>query len=603
MNLAEFHFIRPWWLLAIIPAIVILVLFLKNKLNQGNWSTVCDAELLPFVLQEKPVQQHRWMLFTGALSCLLVIIALAGPSWERLPSPVFRNDAALVIALDLSLSMNASDIKPSRIKQARYKIADILKQRKDGQTALLVYAGDAFIVTPLTEDIETIANQLTVLTPEIMPVQGSDTVLAINKAVELLKQSGLQKGDILLITDGVDFDSAIKTVKSMSNYRLSILGIGTVKGAPIKKARGGFVKDEQGNIVVPKLHNKELSRLASKGKGIYQKISSDDSDIENLLAYFDNSVEKQGNTGNNLFIDQWSEMGPWLLLLVLPLVALNFRKGVILALICFLPFPENSYALEWNDLWQSPDQQGQEYFKQEKYLQAAEKFEDPKWKAVAQYKARQAELAAKTLENEESASDLYNKGNALAQSGKFEESIEAYKESLKLDPENEDAKYNKKLVEKELEKQKQQQNKDKKESEQDKSEEEKPDQDKSAQKEEDQENDQKDSSEQSEDQDNAEKDDKAEQSGPEQSEQDQEEHEQSEEQQSEAKSAEQLKDNPAEDQQNEEAEAKQIAEPSEYDESEQAKKQWLKRIPDDPAGLLKRKFKYQYGRRRLPKNQ
>ncbi|MEI7995113.1 MAG: VWA domain-containing protein, partial [Methylococcaceae bacterium] len=155
MSLAEFHFIRPYWLLAFIPFVVIVALMLRNKLSHGNWSAVCDAELLPYLLQEKAVNQSRWSLTTGAIAALLVIIALAGPTWQRLPSPVFRNESALVIALDLSRSMDAEDIKPSRLIRARYKIADILKQRKDGQTALLVYSGDAFTVTPLTDDNET----------------------------------------------------------------------------------------------------------------------------------------------------------------------------------------------------------------------------------------------------------------------------------------------------------------------------------------------------------------------------------------------------------------------------------------------------------------
>ena len=128
MNLAEFHFIRPYWLLALIPAIALLISLVKNKLNQGNWSNVCDADLLPYILQQKPVhKKHRWSLSVGALACLLAIFSLAGPTWERLPSPVFRNDAALVIVLDLSMSMDANDIKPSRLAKARFKITDIFK--------------------------------------------------------------------------------------------------------------------------------------------------------------------------------------------------------------------------------------------------------------------------------------------------------------------------------------------------------------------------------------------------------------------------------------------------------------------------------------------
>ena len=156
MSFSEFHFIRPTWLLAILPYLVIVVLMLRNKLSRGNWSAVCDAELLPYLLQEKAVHNSRWLLTTGAIAAFLVIVALAGPSWQRVPSPVFRNDSALVVALNLSHSMDAEDIKPSRLIRARYKIADILKRRKDGQTALLVYSGAAFTVTPLTDDIFTI---------------------------------------------------------------------------------------------------------------------------------------------------------------------------------------------------------------------------------------------------------------------------------------------------------------------------------------------------------------------------------------------------------------------------------------------------------------
>lgn len=581
MNLAEFHFIRPYWLLAIIPAIAITVLLLKNKLNQGNWSSVCDAELLPFILQEKAAPHSRWTLSIGTFASLLIIIALAGPTWERLPSPVFRNDAALVIALDLSQSMNSSDIKPTRLSRARFKIADILKQRKDGQTALIVYAGDAFTVTPLTEDTETIASQLSALMTDIMPRQGSNTARALKKAVELLKQSGLQSGEILLITDGANYDESIDAVESLASYHLSILGVGTAEGAPIKIAQGGFLKDAQGNIVLPKLNSNELSRLASKGNGIYKTISDDDSDIESLLRQFDNPTEKQSNADNNLLIDQWDEKGPWLLLLALPLVAMQFRKGLLsLAFFCLMPFPEPSYALEWEDLWQTQNQQAQQAFEQQNYQQASEQFGDSQWKAASQYKAGKFEQTAETLSPDESATGLYNRGNALAQSGKLAEAVDAYKQSLEKNPANEDAKYNKDLVEKELEKQSQkdkQQGDDKEKSEQKDGE----------QQEEDEQGDKsEDPGEQEEQQSEQDSDSKPKPS-----------EEKKSEEESESKQADQSKEEKQDEQQPEEKKSQQAAEPSEYDEKQQADEQLLERIPDDPAGLLKRKFKYQYGQR------
>jgi Ca-activated chloride channel family protein len=586
MNIAEFHFIRPYWLLALIPYLAILVVMLRNKLSQGNWSAVCDAALLPYLLQQKAVSQSRWPITTGAIAALLVIIALAGPTWERLPSPVFRNDSALVIALDLSRSMDAADIKPSRLVMARYKIADILKQRKDGQTALLVYAGDAFTVTPLTDDSETIDSQLSALNTDIMPSQGSNTVSALEKAVELFTQAGLQKGQILLVTDGVDMDKTLAAVKSLDKYQLSILGIGTDDGAPIALPEGGFLKDEQGNIVVPKLNSSALARLAKAGNGVYQTITADNADIQAVLANVDRSVQQQGKQNDNLVLDQWAEKGPWLLLLVLPLAALTFRKGLLcFALLLMLPLPKNSYALGWQDLWQTRDQQAQQAYKKQDYAKAAEQFDNPDWKAAAHYKAGEYDKALESLKSSKSESSAYNQGNALAKAGQLDEAIKAYEKALAVHPNDSDAKHNKEVVEKELEKQQNQQQDDKQQS--------------------------KDNSQQNKDKEQSEKsgeqkpeqnkdEDKPEQK-PEQKQSDQQQSEENKQQQdtAEEKKPEEQKNQQAEQGKDDKKQAKEQApvnaEPT--DEQQQANEQWLKRIPDDPAGLLKRKFKYQYGQR------
>jgi len=597
MSLAEFHFIRPYWLLAIIPFIVIVILMLRNKLSQGNWSAVCDAELLPYLLQEKAVNQSRWALTTGAIATLLVITALAGPTWQRLPSPVFRNESALVIALDLSRSMDAEDIKPSRLIRARYKIADILKQRKDGQTALLVYSGDAFTVTPLTNDTQTIESQLSALTTDIMPSEGNNTRLVLEKAVELFKQAGLQKGQILLVTDSVNGDKALDAVKALDSYTLSILGVGTADGAPIALPEGGFLKDEQGTIVIPKLNTSDLAKLARAGKGVYQTITANDADIKTLLANIDEPVQQEGKENKNLLLDQWEDKGPWLLLLVLPLAALSFRKGLLcVALLLLLPLPKNSYAFEWQDLWQNKDQQAQQAYKNNQFEQAAKLFENPDWKAAAQYKAGEYDKALVSLKGNQTALSAYNQGNALAQSGQLEEAIKAYEKALKRNPDDEDAKYNKALVEKELEKQKQEQEK-------------KPQQDKQ----DDKQQQSKDDSEQKKEGDKSEKSEEQKQAEqkPQQTEEKKSQQQQADEQKSaenkeqqnkpeekkpdsdKAQQAEQKKDEGKD-----KEPPKQVptnAQPS--DEEQQANEQWLKRIPDDPAGLLKRKFKYQYGQR------
>ena len=583
MNLAEFHFIRPYWLLAVLPYIVIVALILRNKLAQGNWSAVCDAALLPYLLQEKSVNQSRWPITAGAIAALLVIIALAGPTWERLPSPVFRNDSALVIALDLSRSMDAADIKPSRLIMARYKIADILKQRKDGQTALLVYAGDAFTVTPLTDDTETIDSQLSALNTDIMPSQGSDTASALEKAVELLKQAGLQKGQILLVTDGVDVDKTLPVVKSLDKYQLLILGVGTDDGAPIALPEGGFLKDERGNIVVPKLNSSELKKLAQAGNGVYQTITTNDADIQAVLANVDRSVQQQGKQNDNLLLDQWADKGPWLLLLVLPLAALTFRKGLLcFVLLLILPLPKNSYALGWQDLWQTKDQQAQQAYKKQDYAKAAEQFENPDWKAAAHYKAGEYDKALESLKNSKSESSAYNQGNALAKAGQLEEAIKAYEKALAVNPNDSDAKHNKEVVEKELEKQKQEQKQQ---------DQQKDDKQKS-----------KGDSEKNKDGDQSEKSDEQKQSEqkPEQKQSDKQQSEEKQQDKAEEKKPEEEKPQQAEqdkDEANKQDKQQAPGKTEPTDEQQQANEQWLKRIPDDPAGLLRRKFKYQYGQR------
>ena len=599
MNWENFHFIRPLWLLAFIPALFLLLAY-KRQLQTGQWENVCDAALLPYLIQYQTSKSNRLPLISALLALSCSIFALAGPTWQRLPSPAFRNDSALVIALNLAESMNASDIKPSRLIRARYKISDILRQRKDGQTALLVYAGDAFTVTPLTNDTATIDSQLSALTSEIMPSSGSNAGLALEKAAALLKQAGLQKGHILLITDTADLEHSLPTLKHLENYTVSVMGVGTADGAPIKAAGGDFVKDAQGNIVIPKVNNAELARLATSGKGVFLNLRDDNQDTDTLAALF-NQAETQTSQDQKLLLEQWADQGPWLIIVALPFAALWFRKGLlVLAVLITLPFPKSSYALTWQDLWQTPDQQAQQAYKQQNYTQAAQQFTDPSWRAAAEYKAGKFEQALDSLKTPKTANDWYNQGNALAQSGKLPEALKAYEQALKSNPNDADTLYNKDLVEKELKKQQEQQKKSDSKSEQpkdqqqnDQPQKDKPSQDDkhSSDPQKGDEQAQKPESQSSEPKDPQDKKTEQQQADQQQAQQD------AEKKAAEQKSAEQPAQNKPEDKPKPETESAQAAESKPEAETQQANEQWLKRIPDDPAGLLKRKFKYQYSQR------
>ncbi|MEO1925138.1 MAG: VWA domain-containing protein, partial [Gammaproteobacteria bacterium] len=453
--MTEFHFIRPYWFIAIIPVAFILWKLAKRHLINKHWESVCDPELLPYILVGKSGQKKITNIVLAALVFLLIIIALAGPSWERLPQPVFQKESALVIALDLSLSMYADDIKPNRLERARFKIADLLKLRQEGQTALLVYAGDAFTVTPLTDDIKTINSLLTSLSPAIMPAPGSNTDIALTKSVELLKQAGISQGHILLVSDEVELKYESNFIRAKeSGYQVSILGLGTEGGAPVSMGESGFLKDRAGTIVIPKLNQKVLSQLANAGGGYYETSQIADGDIERLNHLFNSGLESDSETETEFKTDQWHEFGPWLVLFILPIVAFGFRRGYLAILICLMiSSPDDAMAFEWNDLWLNENQKAMRALENEQATVASDLFQDNEWKAAAKYKAGDYAAAEELLNEYQDERSLYNKGNSLAKQGRYEDAITAYDQALENNPENQDAKFNKELVEKELEKQ------------------------------------------------------------------------------------------------------------------------------------------------------
>jgi len=464
-----FHFLRPWWLL-MLPLLPLLLWYLHRiRLQSRSWQTVCDAALLPHLLiAEGGTRQRRGKLILVGLAGLLAITALAGPAWKQLEQPVFRDQSALVVILDLSRSMDATDVRPTRLTRARLKLIDILKQRREGQAALIVYAAEPFVVSPLTEDAETIIAQVGSLKTTMMPLQGSRSDLAVGLAQQLLVQAGAMQGELLLITDGVENvpqESLHEAVTAIvqAGYRLSILGVGDAEGAPIALADGGFLKDRSGAIVIPRLDEPALRALAQQGDGRYQAMSVDDRDISILLAetLLDREAVQEASQGFKA--DQWREEGPWLLLLILPLVLVVFRRGHLL-MICLVVVPllllssGNVAAAEagqswWSDLWSRPDQRAARAFERDEYTQAAQQFEDSEWKAAAHYRAADYQQSIAALEGIDSADALYNKGNAHAQLGQWQQALEAYEEALRLQPAHEDANYNRDLVKQQMQQQ------------------------------------------------------------------------------------------------------------------------------------------------------
>ena len=569
----NFHFLRPIWLLALIPVLLFFVAMWRVNSVVTAWDKAIDKNLLPYLLDRSKNASQRTPLILLFAAWALSILALAGPVWEQLPQPVQKKEDALVIVFDLSLSMFAPDHSPNRLDLAKRKLRDILTLREEGQTALVVYAGDAHTVTPLTDDVVTIEALVPSLSPNIMPLFGSKPVEAIELAIGLLDGTEANRGKVLLMTDGIsgfDEELLITELFAENDYELLIMGIGTEEGAPIRTNDGNFLTDEAGALIIPTLNKNVLQSLANRVSGRYHDIQLADSDLAFLLSDFELLDEDQMSDVEEEF-DVWHEFGPWLLLLVLPIAAMSFRRGWLFSLVLvtgsgmMLP-SQQVQALEWKDLWMTRNQQAAEAFASEEHSTAALLFEATDWAGAANYKAANYEAAIASFSSIDTVDGHYNRGNALALSGNYAESIAAYDMALSLELGHADSLQNKAIVEQLLEQEEAQSGEN--------------------QEGEDQENESEQNSENESDQDSesSEQQDQESQEG-DQSQQDQEQQNQ-----------------PPEEQEGSESNSEQNT-PSETTneefEEQQSLEQWLRRIEDDPGELLRRKFRYQYRQRQL----
>lgn len=455
--LHSFHFLHPAWLLALLLLPLLAWWRVRQSGGQAQLARVADAELLPFLLASSPATRRGSLWLIGVL-WLLGCLALAGPTWQRLPTPAAQSPEARVIVLSLADSMLATDLKPDRLTRARYKIRDLLKSGGDAQDALVAYAGEAFVVAPLTTDSDTVLNFLSDLKPEVMPEAGDAPGKGIDKAVNLLQQADFTRGDIILVADRAG-DAAMRAAERAHGFgfRVSVLGVGTDKGSPVALPGGGFLTDAKGNIVIPKLALTQLRKLAAAGGGVYQKLTVDNQDVQTLLGATRHAVVAKADKPSKNTVQRWRDAGPWLLLLLVPLAALGFRRGwlMLLAATLLLPVaPAHAGQGWWSQLWQNRDQQAAQALAQGKPEQALKQARMPGLRGAAAYKNRDFKAAATDFAQGKDARAHYNLGNALARQGEYKKAIRAWTQALKLDPGMDDARANREAVEDWLKKQK-----------------------------------------------------------------------------------------------------------------------------------------------------
>lgn len=619
--LSEFHFLRPAWLLAIALLPLTWLVWRKTRSDAGAWRSMVDAHLLPHLLESSGERARNGGAWLAAAIWILACIALAGPAWERISLPLYRNDAARIIALELAPTILAADIKPTRLERARYKINDILLASRDMQTALIGYSGEAFVAAPLTDDINTVRNLVDALEPSVMPVAGNATEKAIEEALRLIEQSGLKRGELIVLADSVSrrAEAAARDARA-KGLTISVLGVGTTTGAPVPLPGGGFLQDAAGNIVLPRLDESGLRAFAEAGGGRYATLTSDRADIDGLLP---NDRSRGGGAetdGNRAASDRFLDRGPWFVLLLLPLALFAFRRGwlMLLPLVFFVPGRE-AQAFSFTDLWLRADQQAAKALTDGDAARALELAKDPALRGSAAYHAGEFEAANEAWAATSGVDSDYNQGNALAKQGKYEEALAAYQRALEADPAMEDAQANKQAVEEWLKREKSNEDQKQEGDKGDKSDKGEQKDDKSDPSESDssqqQDSDSKDQGENGEpkegDKDEANKDpsankddaadDKSEQA------------EDTEAKKSDDQKAKEEQQRAEQQQEHSQAIDKAIDEKSEEDgeqqpvptsaeesarEQQQAMQQWLERIPDDPGGLLRRKFQLEHERRK-----
>lgn len=447
--LTDFHFLRPWWLLALLPCALLALWLARRHRRPPVWGELIDPALLPHLLLPSDAKRSKalpMLLFGG---WALGVLALAGPAWERLPEPVERSNDALIIALELDTSMRATDLAPSRLQRARHKIADILTARHDGLTALIVYARDAHVVTPLSDDTNTLTAMLAALDPAIMPESGNNPHTAAELAARLLHGAGLNEGRVLFVADAFPRSAQATVAHTLAGAGLgfSLLAVGTAQGAPVPLPDGGFLRDSDGGIRVPGVDLATMRDAATTARGRFAQLGVDDSDIRYLLPA-EASAQARTSADTNRRFDHWQDRAPWLALALLPLAALAFRRGWLLAfaLVALLPAP-HADALEWRDLWLRKDQQGAQALAAGEAERAAGLFRSPAWRGAAQYQSGDYTGAARSWSELDDATAHYNRGNALARAGQLDAAIAAYDAALARDPQLADAATNRRLVE------------------------------------------------------------------------------------------------------------------------------------------------------------
>jgi Ca-activated chloride channel family protein len=437
---------RPQWSLVLPLALWLLWRLWHRPRRSGRWQTILPPAFHAVLLGGGSGRTSKlpWVLL--AVAWLLAIGALVGPSWQRVEQTTQKPADPLVVLFELTPEMLAADVSPNRLEVARRKLLDLLESRGQAQTAIIVYAGSAHVLVPLSDDLLTSRNLLDALIPSIMPEPGQRADLAVDRALALLKQAGLGQGRLLLIASSLSDQERDGLHRRLGRNTppLLMIGIGTADGAPVTQENGELLKDALGGIALPRLDSASLDPFIDSLGGHYRQARVDNLDLREL-GLLDASHSRQ-NLESTLQLDSWEDQGYWLLLPLLFLAACAGRRGWLFCLPLLWCVPQPSYAFDFSDLWWRADQRGQQLLEAQRPAQAARQFEDIRWQGVALYEAGDYAGALERFAKGDSAADHYNRGNALAHSGDLAAALDAYDQALERQPDLQPALNNRALV-------------------------------------------------------------------------------------------------------------------------------------------------------------
>jgi Ca-activated chloride channel family protein len=439
INLSDFHFLRPLWLLLLPFAALLPLLWRRSRdlqrLLRGN---IAD-HLLPHLLITP--QDQQWLRPVHLVCALLMLgaIAAAGPTWEQDRPDFLENRAPLIIAIDLSPSMDANDVQPTRLEAAKHKLHDLIQRRAGARNALIAYAGSAHLVLPPTDDPALLDTFIQALGTDLIGKPGKNVGAVIDEAKRLLAAEKTP-GTLLLITDGADTSALADLDKQLTDSALQvlILAVGSEDGGIIHDANGQPRTDSNGHPALGSFDQTALKQLASATDAPLGSLTLNDDDLDWIDLHAQQHFQSASDEQREL---HWKDAGYWLCWPLLLLAFFSVRKGwsvnwmagLLLAVgLGMQPAPAQANAL--TDAFFTSDQQGRWAFEHEHFPQAAAHFVDPYWKGIAAYNAADFDLALASFARLQTPQAYFYLGNIYVRRFKFDEAIAAYTQALKLQP-------------------------------------------------------------------------------------------------------------------------------------------------------------------------